>query len=471
MKNGGKLMGEILIWLVVVLACGGIFFASFVTIIYLGQKLKEENTAEVAEPVSADEPEEIKAHEDEIVIADMEPSKEAVPVEQDEDEIDMSKVAEAIEEIESVVETPSENSEEPVSSNFALSDFDQSLINFLENAGYKNENYMVSPASLRAVIGLAVAGADSSTKDELLKAAGFKDEADMISWYEGMSKPPVTKGGDVTFKVLNSAWHNSNMKGSLLDDYKDYIKNHYNAQAEDVEAAEITEAVNNWVNEGTNGLIPALSDDLSSEDMVLVNTLYLKTSWIKKFEKEATEEDDFMSYDGCCIKKEFMDQTDKFRFYEDDETKILVMDMEGKIEVAFVLGKPFKFQEKLAKTAMERVHVKIPKIDTETSFDEQELVKYLQSRGAKNSFLPSADFSRMSSNSDFFVSDIIQKTKMVVDEDGIEAAAATSIAMLGSALSLNEDEPKEFVADEPFSYYVLTTGSSKEILFYGQIVE
>ena len=60
---------------------------------------------------------------------------------------------------------------------------------------------------------------------------------------------------------------------------------------------------------------------------------------------------------------------------------------------------------------------------------------------------------------------------MVVDEDGIEAAAATSIAMLGSALSLDENEPKEFVANEPFSYYVLTTGSSKEILFYGQIVE
>ena len=69
-----------------------------------------------------------------------------------------------------------------------------------------------------------------------------------------------------------------------------------------------------------------------------------------------------------------------------------------------------------------------------------------------------------------FIRSIIQKTKIKVDEKGIEAAAATAvIAVEGCALE--EPEVKEFIADKPFKYMILTDSETPELLFYGQLVE
>ena len=55
-------------------------------------------------------------------------------------------------------------------------------------------------------------------------------------------------------------------------------------------------------------------------------------------------------------------------------------------------------------------------------------------------------------------------------EEGIEAAAATAIMMTEGAF-LEQPEVKEFTADEPFKFMILTASEEPELLFYGQIVE
>lgn len=69
-----------------------------------------------------------------------------------------------------------------------------------------------------------------------------------------------------------------------------------------------------------------------------------------------------------------------------------------------------------------------------------------------------------------FITDIIQKTKIKVEEKGIEAAAATAI-MMEESCALEEPEVKEFIADRPFKYMILTDSEDPELLFYGQLVE
>ena len=76
----------------------------------------------------------------------------------------------------------------------------------------------------------------------------------------------------------------------------------------------------------------------------------------------------------------------------------------------------------------------------------------------------------MSSDMKLYITDIIQKTKIKVDEEGIEAAAATAVMMTEGAIAV-EPEVKEFNANEPFKYMLLTDGSDPELLFYGQIVK
>ncbi len=353
----------------------------------------------------------------------------------------------------------------------AMSEFDKSLIQFLESSGYDIENYMVSPASLRAVIAMAVAGAGSSTRKELLAAAGFEDEKQMNLWYKGLINAPDTSSGLLTFKLLNSVWHNRKMPGNISEKYKKYVKAFFGAEAKDVVPDKITGEVNSWVKEGTNGLIPKISNDLSEKDIMLINTLYLKATWVKTFDEYLTEEGDFKAFDECNIKKVFMEKTDTFKFYEDDSVKLVVLPMNGRVEAIFAIGDITGIQDKLEQASTEHVHIKLPRFDTETSLNQGELIKFLKKRGVVSAFSKNADFTAMTMDKGFYISDVIQKTKITTDENGLEAAAATAMAVLGAAPLEDEVIPKEFIANEPFKYLITTSGKNKEILFYGQIVE
>ena len=70
-----------------------------------------------------------------------------------------------------------------------------------------------------------------------------------------------------------------------------------------------------------------------------------------------------------------------------------------------------------------------------------------------------------------YVSDIIQKTRIRLNEEGVEAAAVTAI-MERTAGDVIPEEPKEFTADEPFSFFIYTTcNDTTAILFAGEIME
>ena len=115
----------------------------------------------------------------------------------------------------------------------------------------------------------------------------------------------------------------------------------------------------------------------------------------------------------------------------------------------------------------------IPKLDTESSYGEETLIQYLKDRGAVNAFDSStADFSRMA-DYPWYISDIIQKAKIKTDEDGLEAAAVTMISLAeGAALEEEEPQYKEFHADEPFRYYIVTSSTQTPlVLFAGQEVK
>ena len=81
-----------------------------------------------------------------------------------------------------------------------------------------------------------------------------------------------------------------------------------------------------------------------------------------------------------------------------------------------------------------------------------------------------ADFSAMI-DYPVFVSDIIQKTRIKLDEEGVEAAAVTAI-MFEECAYIEPQQPKVFTADRPFSFYIYTTcNDTTAILFAGEIVE
>lgn len=376
-----------------------------------------------------------------------------------------------------------------------FTEFDSALIAFLENTGYAKKNYMVSPTSFRAALALASAGADGDTKTQLMHAMGFETMDEVNAWYASVQKSVDSfaeqlraakdsyeqykhlyssdaGAPDRAFSIANSVWHNADLPGTMSPDYIKYVKEHYRATAEDVPAANLTDSVNRWVSRETNGLIPQIADDLAKVDAVLINALYLRTSWLSEFSKWATAPGDFTTVDGTVVQKDFMNQKDKFGYYEDADSKVLVMPMEGGIQAAFVLGDASGLSEKLEKTTREEVIVKLPKFELETSLSGGELIQFLKSRGAELPFssLPGQpDFSLMSKDAEWYISDIIQKSKIKVDEDGIEAAAVTAVMMNATtALRPEPRQPREFIADKPFTFCLYTgSGDAAELLFFG----
>ena len=372
-------------------------------------------------------------------------------------------------------------------------DFNSSLIDFIEKYGFSDKNYMISPTSFRAALALAVAGADNETKDELLKAMGFNSMDELILWYEGVTTSVDSynewlktaqdefneyrdyyeddaQAPDGAFDLENSIWRNTKSSGELSKKYIEYVKETFGATAENVSEKKITDTVNGWINENTNGLIPYISNDLSYADLILVNNLYLRTSWVNDFFEPATQEGDFKTLSGETVKKDFMSQQDKFRYYEDENGKFVVLPMNGGINAVFILGEVDDVFSKMADASTEEVAIKLPKFESETTLSENQLIDFCVARGAEQAFTPDADFSLMSDEMQLFISDIIQKTKIKVDEKGIEAAAATAVIMT-EGCALEEPEVKEFIADQPFKYMILTDSETPELLFYGQLVE
>ena len=354
--------------------------------------------------------------------------------------------------------------------------FNAGLLGYIRLTGYSNKNFVLSPISLRSALALAAVGASGETKTQLLDALGFNSDEELINWYDNVSKGLKAfynsrdhQDGE-EYRVENSIWKNTNTNGELLESYKDRVLKDFNAQANEASPDSITDRINDWVNNQTNGFIQKIVDDASAVDLVLVNALYLKGAWLNEFNETFNKY--FNTINNIKVTKEFMRDTYEFNYFEDDITKLVELPMHGRVSMVVVLGDDSDILDKLSRSEYTRVSVEIPKFEIESTYNKNELKHYLQVIGAKLPFSDLAEFNEMISDTKLYISDIIQKAKIKTNEDGIEASAATAVMMFGAMEIMDVEEPKSFIADRPFSFYVINKiEDTTEILLYGQYVE
>ena len=109
------------------------------------------------------------------------------------------------------------------------------------------------------------------------------------------------------------------------------------------------------------------------------------------------------------------------------------------------------------------VRLKMPRFEFDSSFS---LKKTLTEMGMPVAFSADADFSGMTGNKDLFISDVIHKAFVSVDEAGTEAAAASAVIM---ELSAMPEKPIEVTLDRPFIFLIRDIESGA-ILFIGRVV-
>ena len=356
-----------------------------------------------------------------------------------------------------------------------------------------DENYIFSPLSLKAALALAEVGAKGETKAQILSVLGFETEEALFSWYNSVVKvgnnfyaakervhslaareaeynpSAAGAGDDMDFRIVNGVWSNETKLGRFRDSYVSDVSEKFKATADSVPAQDLTQAVNDWARNTTNGLIPSIADDLSEVSAILANALYLRTAWQNTFDDYNTFEDSFTTKNGSTVTKEFMHQQDKFALYEkSDSDKLLVMPLEGGMSFVAVLGDVGDVQTAMENATRRPVKVKMPKLDIDSTITSKTIIDFLKKAGMNDAFSRGvADFSAMAMDSRWYVGDIIQKARIKTDEQGLEAAAVTAVMMTTTALAEPEREA-EFFADRAFQFYIFADETG-ELLFAGGV--
>lgn len=338
---------------------------------------------------------------------------------------------------------------------------------FKENM--KETNPVLSPVSAYIALTLAGNGAEGNTKQEFINVLGEKEKMTEMSCEIMNSLPKKTN--TITIEFANSAWIDDEI--TVKEEWMGQIKSLYNAQAfqTDVSSAETMNAINEWVEGNTHGLIKQMIEQPFAKEtrLVLFNTLYFDGKWQIPFLKETTYDEVFYVSDKETVMVPMMHQYDeRYEFFETNEVKGIVMPYRDS-NFAFVAILPqgnrkirddFTFTaEELSNMMKNRtyqtVHVKLPKF--EVSFDKI-LNSSLIQMGLADAFdAEKADFSGIGTTDSgypIYISLVRQKAVIKVDEEGTQAAAATEIAML-EATALLEEEPIEMYFDKPFLYFVM----------------
>lgn len=341
-----------------------------------------------------------------------------------------------------------------------------------------DKNYMVSPFSLKMAMSLAANGADGTTKDEILTAFGIDNldsyntaAKELIERYEGTSS--------VKLNVANSIWLNKDVAGKdikFTDEYKKLVSEYYKGTASEEDAKNIAMKINSWVEKKTNNKIKNLLPEGDAKFLsVLVNTIYFKGEWAEQFEEYATKEEDFTDRNGKVEKTDFMHKTERYRFYEDENMKMVRVPYKGG-KTAMYLVLPTNEDKMDIATALDnmnsyKVRLSFPKFKTEYSLSFKEILKHIGIEKAFEKWEAEFDevmFKGVKEGENVYVDDVLQKTFIEVDENGTEAAAATAVIMnKETSIGPGMEEIKEFKADRPFIYFI-RDDVTHEVLFIGE---
>ncbi|MCC5877445.1 MAG: serpin family protein [Candidatus Sumerlaeia bacterium] len=351
------------------------------------------------------------------------------------------------------------------------------------------EDIVFSPFSISTALSMVWLGARGTTADEMAQAMHFKLPAETHhpAWRDLLDRFSEGEIRDVDLRIANRLWGQTGYE--FLSRYLEDGLEYYNAPLAELnfsgepEPSRVT--INDWVEEQTNNrikdLIPPGAIDTTTR-LVLTNAIYMKADWARPFQNDKTNDGDFTLADGDTMTVSYMNQQTRFAHGEWSDWQVLNLPYRGgRLAMAVLLPgetgalpemeKDFDLEGAMSfiRDGLEtkQVRVKMPRFRSELSLGLNEV---LQSMGMRTAFGLQADFSGMSGNDDLYISSIVHKAFIEVDEEGTEAAAATAAVMAVKSMILEPEDIVEFNATHPFMYIIhdMETGA---VLFFGRVME
>lgn len=344
------------------------------------------------------------------------------------------------------------------------------------NLAQHKANVFISPLSASMSLGMTANGANGATYDEMkstLRLSGATRE-DVGGGYKSLIT--LLRGLDpsTNFSIANSIWYEQTypFNAPFLDESKQYFD--ARVQALDFANPSAVTTINSWVSGQTNNRIPEILDAIDpAEVMFLVNAIYFKGIWQKQFDKSMTVDAPFHAADGTTALVPMMARRAGVQYaatseyaavdlpYGNSAFTMTIVLPSGDIDAFAESFDQAKWNSLVSSLHDSNLQVYLPRFRMEW---QRLLNDDLKQLGMQLAFY-NADFTRMSPRGrELFITRVLQKTFVDVDEQGTEAAAATITGV--GIVSL----PASFRADRPF-LAIIRERFSGTILFIGKVAK
>jgi serpin B len=354
------------------------------------------------------------------------------------------------------------------------------------------DNLLFSPYSISIALAMTYAGARGGTEQQMAETMHYTlpqdrlhaafNGLDQVLAMRGQGAEGKKEGKGFQLNVANAIWGQRGF--TFLEAFLDTLARNYGAGLRLLDFAKAAEAsrvtINDWIAEQTEDrikdLIPPGAVD-SMTRLVLTNAIYFNAAWQFPFEEALTEEGPFTLIDGSQVTVPMMAAKESYGYaagegyqavdllYDGGElSMVILLPAEGAFEQFQAGLDAAQVDGILRQLSRQEVLLTMPRFEFESQFN---LSAALKSLGMPEAFSTAADFSGMTGKRDLFISDVIHKAFVSVDESGTEAAAATAVIMKLTAMPA---EPVRVAVDRPFVFLIrdIETGT---ILFVGRVMD
>jgi len=367
---------------------------------------------------------------------------------------------------------------------FAFDIYEQ-FLNDPENEG----NIFTSPYSIFTALAMTYEGAEGQTAEEMEEVLNIEQDNESFHEYMQSLYNYLNYNEEYNISTANALWIQEGYH--ILEEYKELIKTFYGGDSTDIDYSnpeQAAETINSWVENQTNNLIQNLISPGNIipglTELILTNAIYFKGTWQVQFDEINTTERPFELSEVENIDVQTMSLTntqDQFNYTENEMMQILELPYNGN-EICMNIFLPKEgyevsdiistldhenYKELIDSMQETELDIYLPKFTIKTPL--YNLNDYLIELGMPTAFSGAADFSGMTGFRDLFISKVLHKAYVEVNEEGTEAAAATAVIMMKSSIDdESEDQRIEFNADHPFLFTIhhKETGT---ILFMGNV--
>lgn len=347
-------------------------------------------------------------------------------------------------------------------------------------------NLFFSPYSISLALAMTYAGARGATEAEMAQALHFDLPQDRLHPAFNATDLALASAGEGSdafrLSIANATWGQQGF--DFAPDYLDTLALNYGAGlrlsdfVDPTTREQTREEINAWVSDATEGKIEELFAEGALNDLtrlVLANAIYFKADWETPFEAEVTRPAPFTRLDGSQVEAPTMARRASTGYAAGEGYEAIELYYQGDRASMVILlpaaGNFEAFEAALDADQVEAIfdqlqptdlQIYLPKFKYATKLD---LAGTLAAMGMPSAFdAGAADFAGMDGRGELYLTNVVHKAFVAVDEKGTEAAAATGVSVGTTSM------PQTVAVDRPF-IYLIRDRETGTMLFVGRVLD